>query len=171
MFLCVIICFYLFFIFSYFFIFFLIFSYFFLFFHLRRPSPNSHLPNSDLILRVEVMLGYQRVTPFSEWSWDTRPLPGQIAVGPGAPRGEFVKPPVAHCLCPTERLRCPTCRSGIMLYVGIICDHSVIIRCHESLDVWLICVYYIYIIYICNYICVYLVEILRTHYPHCIVYL
>jgi hypothetical protein len=39
-------CFYIFLIFSYFFL-------FFLFFHLHRPSPNSHLPNSDLILIIE----------------------------------------------------------------------------------------------------------------------
>ena len=73
------------FIFSYFSYFFF-FSYFFLFSHLRRSSPNSHLPNSDPILIIDIFKCFWRVaarslTSFqraaliqSRWPWCCRPL-------------------------------------------------------------------------------------------------
>ena len=76
---------YIFFLFSYF-PYFSYFFYFFLFFHLRRPSPNSHLPNSDLILIIDIfkcfwcvaarsLTSFQRAALIqSRWPWCCRPL-------------------------------------------------------------------------------------------------
>ena len=78
----------------------------------------SHLDEFDPILIMFPHLWFHHhvsTSPWntgspSPWDGDTRPLPGQVAVGAGAPRGESLQPPGAHCLCPTERLWGPTCR-------------------------------------------------------------